>query len=69
MTKERAIEAVESLMDYAYENWDDLEYGEQLDEIGESVDFLKSYIFSSSVCGTAEIDGKKYLIEEVKING
>lgn len=68
MTKERAVEVIEDLRDYAYENWDDLEYREQLDEIGEAVDFVKNYIVSSTICGTAEIGGKKYLITEVEHN-
>lgn len=62
MDKNKAIEVIENLSDYAYENWEDDVYGKELDEIGEAVDFIKSYLFSSKIAGAAEIDGKKYLI-------
>lgn len=69
MNKERAIEVIENLRDYAFENWDDSEYGEELDEIGESVEFIKSMIADMSVVGRAEIQGKKYLIMEAENHG
>lgn len=65
MNTERAIKVIENLRDYAYENWDDSEYGEELDEIGDAVDSIKEQILSSKISGTAEIAGKKYLIMEV----
>ena len=40
MNKERAIQIIEELRNYAYENWDDSLYGDDLDEIGEAVDFI-----------------------------
>lgn len=64
MNKERAIEVIENLRDYAFENWDDVEYDKELDEIGEAVNFIKSILADKSVVGSAEIDGKKYLIME-----
>lgn len=69
MNKERAIEIIEKLRDYAYENWDDVEYDKELDEIGEAVDLIKAQLLSSNVAGNAEINGKKYLIMEVEDNG
>lgn len=65
MNKERAIEVIENLRDYAYENWDELEYEKELDEIGEAVDFIKSQLSESKSVGTAEINGKKYLFCEL----
>lgn len=65
MTKERAIEVIEDLRDYAYENWENDTYEEQLDEIGAAVDLIRNLIFSTSICGAAEINGKKYLLIEV----
>lgn len=64
MNKERAIEVIENLRDYAFENWDDVEYDKELDEIGEAVKFIKSMIADMSVVGSVEIQGKKYLITE-----
>lgn len=69
MNKERAIEVIENLRDYAFENWDDAEYDKELDEIGEAVKFIKSIIANKSVVGSAEIDGKKYLIMEEENHG
>lgn len=69
MNKKRAIEVIENLRDYAFENWDDDEYGEELDEIGEAVDFIKSILADKSVVGSAEINGKKYLIMEEENHG
>lgn len=69
MNKEIAIEVIENLRDYAYENWDDAEYGEDLDEIGEAVNFIKSILADKLVVGSAEIDGKKYLIMEEENHG
>lgn len=67
MNKEKAIEIIEDLRDYAYENWDDEEYGDRLDEIGEAVDFINAYMESTcSLSGTAEIDGSKYLLMKVE---
>lgn len=65
MTKERAFEVIEDLRDYVYENWEDDTYGEQLDEIGEAVDLIRNLLFSTSICGVAEINGKKYFLTEV----
>lgn len=64
MNKERAIEVIENLRDYAYENWEDDTYGKELDEIGEAVDLIKNLIHKNKNVGTAEIGGKKYLISE-----
>lgn len=58
MNKERAIEVIENLRDYAYEYWKDDTYGEQLDEIGEAVDFIKEQFAESKNVGTAEIREK-----------
>lgn len=69
MNKERAIEVIENLRDYAFENWDDAEYGEELDEIGEVVKFIKSMIANKPVVGSVEIDGKKYMIMEEENHG
>lgn len=65
MNKERAIEVIEDLRDYAYENWDDDAYEEELVEIGKAVDLIKAQLLSSNIVGNAEIEGKKYLIMEV----
>lgn len=65
LTTEQAIEVIERLRDYAYENWDELEYGERLDEIGEAVDYIKRQLEEEKNVGTAEIHGKKYLISEI----
>lgn len=65
MNKERAIEIIENLRDYAYENWEDDTYGEELDEIGEAIDLIKEQLQPSKIIGNAEIDGKRYLIMEV----
>ncbi len=64
MNKERAIEVIENLRDYAYENWQDDIYEKELDEIGEAVNLIKLYVFSSKNVGTVEINGKMYLICE-----
>lgn len=69
MNKERAIEVIESLRDYAYENWEDDTYEEELDEIGRAVDLIKSMIADKPFIGTAEIAGKKYLIMEDENHG
>lgn len=69
MDKERAIEVIENLRDYAFENWDDAEYGKELDEIGKAVKFIKSMIADKPVVGSAEIDGKKYMIMEEEKHG
>ena len=69
MNKERAIEVIENLRDYAYENWEDDTYGEDLDEIGVAIDFIKSILANTTVSGSAEIAGKKYLIMEVENYG
>ena len=68
MNKERAIGVIENLRNYAYENWEDDTYGEELDEIGRAVELIREQLFSSNVVGSAEINGKKYLIMEVKDN-
>ena len=69
MIKERAIEVIENLRDYAFENWDDAEYDKELDEIGDAVEFIKTMISDKGVSGSAEIQGKKYLLMEVKNHG
>lgn len=69
MNKKRAIEVIENLRDYAFENWDDAEYGEELDEIGEAFEFIKSMIADMSVAGSVELQGKKYLIMEAENHG
>ena len=65
MNKERAIQIIEELRNYAYENWDVSLYGDDLDEIGEAVDFITEQFKKSKNVGSAEINGKRYLISEV----
>lgn len=62
MDIKRAVEVIEELRDYAYNNWDDLEYSDQLDEIGCAVDLIKSSLSEQKCIGTSEINGEKYMI-------
>lgn len=65
MDKKRAIEVIEDLRDYAYENWEDDTYSNQLDEIGEAVEFIKTQFKKTKNVGIMEIEGKKYIISEI----
>lgn len=69
MNKERAIEIIENLRDYAYENWDDYEYDKELDEIGVAVDLIKNQMSHLNAVGNVEVDGKKYLIVRIVDDG
>lgn len=62
MNRARAVEIIENLRDYAYENWDDETYERELDEIGEAVDFIIEQLTESKIVGNAEINGERYLI-------
>ncbi len=64
MNVEKAIEIIENLRDYAYENWKDDTYGEELEEIARAVDLIKSALGKKGYVGSAEIGGKRYLIFE-----
>lgn len=66
MDKKRAIEVIEDLRDYAYDNWVDGVYDDQLSEITEAVNLIKTQISECENIGTMEIKGKKYMISEIK---
>lgn len=62
MDSKRAIEVIENLRDYAYENWEDDTYGKELDEIGEAVELIKNQINANKCVGSAKINGVEYSI-------
>lgn len=64
MDKKRALEAIEALRDYVFENWDDCEYGDELDEIADAVSFLEKTFSETEIVGELEMNGKKYFISE-----
>lgn len=66
MTIERAIKVVKDLRDYAFQNWDEIECEEQLDEIEKAVDVIVLHLSTNGTVGTAEIDGKKYVISKAE---
>jgi len=64
MNKEKAMSVIEDLAQYAYENWDGIEYEDELNDIEKAINVLKPIILSSKVCGMLEINGQRYLVQE-----
>lgn len=63
MEKEKCIEVLESLKNYAKENWDE-EYSLEIQEAAEAVDMAIGIIESSNVCGTMTLNGENYIISK-----
>lgn len=63
MEKEKCIEVLESLKDYAKENWDE-EYSQDIQEAAEAVDMAVGIIKNSKVCGTMTLNGETYIISQ-----
>lgn len=64
MQKEKCIEVLESLKDYANENWDELEYEKEIQEAREAVDMAVAIIESSNVCGTLTVNGENFIVSK-----
>lgn len=64
MQKEKCIEVLKSLKDYVGENWDESEYGQEIQEAQEAVDMAVGIIESSNVCGTMALNGETYIISK-----
>lgn len=66
MTIKRAVEVIEDLTQYAFDEWDELAYGKELEDIEKAWEIIQNYLSSNSekIVGMAEIDGKKYVISK-----
>lgn len=63
MEKEKCIEILESLKNYAKENWDE-EYIQDIQEAAEAVDMAVGIIKNSNVYGTMTLNGETYIISK-----
>lgn len=63
MEKEKCIEVLKSLKNYANKNWDE-EYSQDIQEAAEAVDMAVEIIKNSNVCGTMALNGETYIISK-----
>lgn len=63
MNKERAIEVLGMLKDYVNENWDE-EYRDDINDVNDMYEFVVAALATSSIVGTATINGKSFTISE-----
>lgn len=62
MQKEKCIEVLKSLKDYVGENWDESEYGQEIQKAQEAVDMAVAIIESSNVCGALILNGETFIV-------